>query len=57
MRNLDGWMDDGTDDDTNGWKGRPPPDRLRILYKYPLLLMLNYKKTGRNYPTPLKMDG
>jgi len=23
-----GWMDDGTD----GWKGRPPPDRLRILY-------------------------
>jgi hypothetical protein len=21
-------MDDGTD----GWKGRPPPDRLRILY-------------------------
>jgi hypothetical protein len=22
-------MDDGTD----GWKGRPPPDRLRILYK------------------------
>ncbi len=30
MRNLD----DGTD----GWKGRPPPDRLRILYK----------KTGRS---------
>jgi hypothetical protein len=25
MRNLD----DGTDE----WKGRPPPDRLRILYK------------------------
>jgi hypothetical protein len=25
MRNLD----DGTD----GWKGPPPPDRLRILYK------------------------
>jgi hypothetical protein len=24
-----GWMDDGTD----GWKGRSPPDRLRILYK------------------------
>jgi hypothetical protein len=23
-----GWMDDGTDE----WKGRPPPDRLRILY-------------------------
>jgi hypothetical protein len=29
MRNLDDGMDDGTD----GWKGRPPPDRLRILYK------------------------
>jgi hypothetical protein len=29
MRNLD----DGTDDGTDGWKGRPPPDRLRILYK------------------------
>jgi hypothetical protein len=27
-----GWMDDGTDDGTDGWKGRPPPDRLRILY-------------------------
>ncbi len=25
-------MDDGMDDGTNGWKGRPPPDRLRILY-------------------------
>jgi hypothetical protein len=29
MRNLD----DGTDDGTDGWKGRRPPDRLRILYK------------------------
>jgi hypothetical protein len=28
-----GWMDDRTDDGTDGWKGRPPPDRLRILYK------------------------
>jgi hypothetical protein len=27
-----GWMDDGTDDRTDGWKGRRPPDRLRILY-------------------------
>ncbi len=25
-------MDDNTDDGTNGWKGRPPPDRLRILH-------------------------
>ncbi len=25
-------MDDGTDDRTDGWKGRRPPDRLRILY-------------------------
>ncbi len=21
-----GWMDDGTDDGTDGWKGRPPKD-------------------------------
>jgi hypothetical protein len=27
-----GWMNDGMDDETNGWKGRPPSDRLRILY-------------------------
>ncbi len=26
---MDGWR---TDDRTDGWKGRPPPDRLRILY-------------------------
>jgi hypothetical protein len=26
------WMDDGTNDGMDGWKGRPPPDRLRILY-------------------------
>jgi hypothetical protein len=22
-----GWMDDGTDDGTDGWKGRPPPSQ------------------------------
>jgi hypothetical protein len=27
-----GWMDDGMDDGTDGWKGRPPSGRLRILY-------------------------
>jgi hypothetical protein len=32
-----GWMDDGTDDGTDGWKGRPPPlqpDKTKdIIYK------------------------
>jgi hypothetical protein len=32
-----GWMDDETDDDTDGWKGRPPPSQpdknKDIIYK------------------------
>jgi hypothetical protein len=32
MRNLDGWMDDRTDDRTNGWKGRPERQTPKIIY-------------------------
>jgi len=51
MRNLD----NGTDDGTDGWKGRPPPDRLRILYKKTV------PGTGQSEPAPTSaptwMDG
>jgi hypothetical protein len=35
MRNLD-----GTDDEMNGWKEPPPPDRPRILY---IKIIMNLK--------------
>jgi len=54
-------LDDGTDDGTDGWKGRPPPDRLRILYKkiyssdldltLPMALNCHDKKTQQTAPS------
>jgi hypothetical protein len=36
-----GWMDDETDDGIDGWKGRPPQDRPRIIYIYIELITIH----------------
>jgi hypothetical protein len=45
---MEGWMDDGMDDETDGWKGRPTPTTTGENLKY---YISRYTNEVSKFPT------